>query len=97
MADGIDSITLLHREQLLGWGMPQEIVDDPTSCRRAGSSGTRTASTAGLFSYSPQDSALMDPQQRILLECAWSALEHAGIPAGRAGRQPDGGVRAARA
>jgi acyl transferase domain-containing protein len=33
-----------------------------------------------LFGYSPHDSVLMDPQQRILLECAWSALEHAGYP-----------------
>lgn len=31
-----------------------------------------------LFRRSPREAELTDPQQRILLECAWQALEHAG-------------------
>ncbi|HVT34485.1 MAG TPA: amino acid adenylation domain-containing protein [Nevskiaceae bacterium] len=31
------------------------------------------------FRYTPREAAITDPQQRILLECAWHALEHAGI------------------
>ncbi|MCX7746683.1 MAG: SDR family NAD(P)-dependent oxidoreductase [Clostridia bacterium] len=30
------------------------------------------------FGYSPRDAKLMDPQQRLFLECAWNALEAAG-------------------
>ncbi|MGV4982184.1 type I polyketide synthase [Streptomyces sp. NRAIS3] len=30
------------------------------------------------FGYTPRDSALLDPQQRIFLECAWAAMEDAG-------------------
>ncbi|MEV7417196.1 beta-ketoacyl synthase N-terminal-like domain-containing protein [Streptomyces sp. NPDC089919] len=33
---------------------------------------------AGFFGLSPRDAALTDPQQRVLLECAHTALEHAG-------------------
>ncbi|MEO3867420.1 type I polyketide synthase [Nonomuraea sp. B12E4] len=35
---------------------------------------------ADFFDLTPREAALMDPQQRIVLELSWEALEHAGIP-----------------
>jgi acyl transferase domain-containing protein len=42
-----------------------------------------------LFGYTPRDAALLDPQQRIFLECAWAAMEDAGY-APRTGGAPVG-------
>jgi acyl transferase domain-containing protein len=33
---------------------------------------------ADFFGFAPRDALMLDPQHRLLLECAWHALEHAG-------------------
>ncbi len=38
---------------------------------------------AAFFEMNPREAALTDPQQRIFLECAWNAIEHAGYDAAR--------------
>jgi phthiocerol/phenolphthiocerol synthesis type-I polyketide synthase D len=40
---------------------------------------------AEFFGISPREAEAMDPQQRVLLEVAWEALEHAGIAPDRMG------------
>lgn len=37
----------------------------------------------GFFGYSPREAELLDPQHRVFLECAWQALESAGVDPGR--------------
>ncbi|MCX4390812.1 hypothetical protein OG777_28345 [Micromonospora peucetia] len=77
---GIDAVTFFTREQLLGWGVPKDLMERPEFVPARAVLRDADCFDHRLFSYSPSDSALMDPQQRILLECAWAALEHAGQP-----------------
>lgn len=37
---------------------------------------------AEFFGLSPREAQIVDPQQRVFLECAWEALEHAGYAPG---------------
>ncbi|MEU7488464.1 SDR family NAD(P)-dependent oxidoreductase [Streptomyces sp. NPDC042319] len=46
---------------------------------RLGTLGNATDFDAGFFGMSPRQAAAADPQQRLMLELGWTALEHAGI------------------
>ena len=45
---------------------------------------------APFFGIAPREAVFVDPQHRLLLEVAWEALEHAGIPADALAGRPVG-------
>ncbi|EME63560.1 type I polyketide synthase [Amycolatopsis decaplanina] len=57
--------------------VPEDRWETPA---RGGFLGDIAGFDADFFGITPGEAEAMDPQQRMLLEVAWAALEHAGIP-----------------
>ena len=66
-------------------GVPERTLADPDYVKAGVLFEGFDQFDAGFFGYSPREAEHLDPQQRIFLECAWEALEHAGWQAGRGG------------
>ncbi len=78
LREGVESIARFSDEELAASGVPPELVAHPRYVRAAGIIEGVEQFDAGLFGYSPREAELIDPQQRLFLECAWEALESAG-------------------
>ncbi len=67
-----------------GWDLEHMFDTDPGATgksyvNRGGFLSTGTQFDADFFGISPREALAMDPQQRIVLEVAWEALERTGI------------------
>jgi len=76
---GRDGITRMTRDELLAAGVPAEVADDPAFVPAAGLIPGIDRFDADFFGYNRADAELLDPQHRLFLECAWHALEDAGV------------------
>ncbi|MGJ7611901.1 MULTISPECIES: SDR family NAD(P)-dependent oxidoreductase [unclassified Variovorax] len=79
--DGVESVTRFTDAQLRAQGVSQALLDDPAYVKAGTQFKGFDQFDAGFFGYSPREAEYLDPQQRIFLECAWAALEHAGCDA----------------
>ncbi|WP_371502636.1 acyltransferase domain-containing protein [Kitasatospora sp. NBC_00374] len=86
LRDGTEAVTRLTEQELLAEGIERHVLDNPRYVRAKGVLDGPDLFDAGFFGYSPRDAAAIDPQQRLFLECAWHALEDAGVDPERAGR-----------
>jgi acyl transferase domain-containing protein/SAM-dependent methyltransferase len=78
---GTDAITDVPGERwsLADWFDANADVPGKMSTRHGGFLGDVQGFDADLFGIAPAEAASMDPQQRLALELAWEAIEHAGI------------------
>lgn len=76
LRQGIESITFFSEEELAG--IDPDLRLDPHYVPARAVIDDAALFDAGFFGYTPREAQLMDPQQRIFLECAWEALEDAG-------------------
>ena len=75
---GVESIQRLKEQELLDAGADPNAVRDPNYVKAASVLEGIELFDAPFFGFSPKDAAIMDPQHRVFLECAWEALENAG-------------------
>ena len=78
LCNGVESITELTDEQLLGAGEDPEVLASPFYVKAASILDGIELFDADFFGLPPREAMVMDPQHRIFLECAWEALENAG-------------------
>lgn len=75
---GVESFTALTDEELLRSGVDPELLRNPSYVRVCSTIDDVESFDAEFFAVNPREAELMDPQHRVFLECAWSALEDAG-------------------
>jgi amino acid adenylation domain-containing protein len=73
---GVESITFFTDEELEQ--VDASLRQHPSYVKAGGVLPEIEQFDAAFFGYSPKEAAVTDPQQRILLECAWEAFERAG-------------------
>lgn len=78
LAQGVEAISVFTDEELLASGVSREKIDHPDYVKAGAVLEGIDLFDASFFGYTPREAALMDPQHRVFLECAWEALEHAG-------------------
>lgn len=78
LANGVESITFFSDAELLEAGVDPQLIKNPDYVPAQGVLSDLEYFDAAFFGYTPREAELMDPQLRIMLECAVHAMEDAG-------------------
>ena len=80
--DGVEAITFFSDEELLASGISPELVENAAYVKARGFLADYDKFDGPFFGYTPREAQILDPQQRLFLECAWACLEDAGYAPG---------------
>jgi acyl transferase domain-containing protein len=78
LREGREGIETYGEEELLAADVGPALLRNSRYVRRGAPLADMECFDAALFGLSQRDAAIMDPQHRHFLECAWEALEDAG-------------------
>ena len=80
LRDGVESIRSLTEEELLAAGETPDKLRDKNYVARAADLDGMELFDADFFGFGRREAAIMDPQHRQFLECAWEAIESSARP-----------------
>ncbi len=75
---GVESVRCFSEEELRQAGVDPRVIDDPDYVNAGAPLDEADGFDTSFFGVTPREAELMDPQHRIFLESAWTALEDAG-------------------
>ncbi|WP_036141304.1 hybrid non-ribosomal peptide synthetase/type I polyketide synthase [Luteibacter sp. 9135] len=78
LAAGHEALREFSDEELLAAGISRQQLDAPDYVKRGVLLDGLDQFDAAFFGLTPREAEVLDPQQRLLFECAVEALEHAG-------------------
>ncbi|MDQ1355254.1 MAG: hypothetical protein QG657_5564 [Acidobacteriota bacterium] len=84
LKNGVESISFFSDEELIEVGIAPGLLKDPIYIKAKGIIDDKEALSfdSDFFDYYPKEAAILNPQVRLLHECAWEALEMAGYVPG---------------
>jgi len=80
---GVESIRAYTADELIALGADPAMARDPAYVKVGATLPDIDLFDAGFFGFSPREAEILDPQQRLFLECAWGVLEKAGYDSER--------------
>ncbi len=75
---GRELISFFSEEELLSSGISSSTLNNPNYIKARAILEDAELFDASFFGFNPREAEITDPQHRLFLECAWSALESAG-------------------
>ncbi|HEY1016838.1 MAG TPA: beta-ketoacyl synthase N-terminal-like domain-containing protein, partial [Herpetosiphonaceae bacterium] len=78
LSAGREEVTWFSDAQLRAAGVAPALLQNPQYVKAAIALDAIESFDAGLFGMNRREAEILDPQQRILMECAYAALEDAG-------------------
>jgi acyl transferase domain-containing protein len=76
--NGVESITFFSDEELQALGIPATWLAHPRYVKASTIIQDIDRFDAAFFGFNPREAEVIDPQQRLFLECCWEVLERAG-------------------
>ncbi|ELS02296.1 polyketide synthase family protein [Xenococcus sp. PCC 7305] len=78
LCNGVESISFFSDREVLESGVDNDLLNNTHYVKASPILDNIEDFDADFWGYNPKEAQLLDPQQRLFLECAWESLEDAG-------------------